>query len=171
MHSISSARTHLVQPSMELSLQAGRRYLAIRPIIDPADFPTTWAGCGDGKVKVIGLIAETHKVAPRTVYNWLTRWKSGGITALEQKVRRDCGKPRLLTQPAHDYLRAALQADMHTRARKSVRAIFRLYQAEMGAAVPAVSYTTFRSWIRAIRSDEARGRIVFMGRRAAGGMS
>lgn len=166
MISISSAKSVVYHLPVETGGQT--RYFAIRPIIDPTAFPATWAACGGRKVGIVDLIARTHSVKRRTVYNWVARWRTGGIAGLEQQTRCDRGRPRLLSEAARNYLRAEVRVERRALVKKSVRAFLRDFQAQGSVSVPTVSYTAFRLWIGAIRAEESRARLIIMPRTARG---
>ena len=106
------------------------RYKVIEPLLRPEAFGAIWAQNTNSRVKVIDWLAKQHKTKRRTIYNWLTAWKQGGLPALIPKDRADKGRPKALNAAALDYLIAAAFPKHAQYGQLTVRDIFRAYGEE-----------------------------------------
>lgn len=109
--------------------EAARRFGAIEPIVTPRKFELLQVQCPTRGQLVEYLCAE-HKVRPRTLYNWLTAWRRGGLPALVSRDRSDKGRPRAMTPAAFDFLLAAAMPQRGVYGVLSVAEIFRAYEEE-----------------------------------------
>lgn len=109
---------------------AESRFKVIEPIIRAEKFIAIWAQNGNSRLKVIDWLAKQHKTKRRTIYNWLTAWKQGGLPALVPKDRSDKGKPKRLNPAALDFLVAAAFPKHGAYGKLTVRDIYRAYNEE-----------------------------------------
>ncbi|KKL21472.1 hypothetical protein LCGC14_2445100, partial [marine sediment metagenome] len=87
--------------------EAERRFRVIEPLVAPERHRALWLQCGERKGALIALLAGQHQTKPRTIYNWLKAWNSGGLPALVSKDRADKGRPRAFNDAALDFILAA----------------------------------------------------------------
>ncbi|HWE50505.1 MAG TPA: hypothetical protein VG273_11970 [Bryobacteraceae bacterium] len=116
--------------SPEDRIEVDKRYRVIEPLLKPEGFVSIWAQNKNSRVKVIDWLAKQHKTKRRTVYNWLTAWKQGGLPALVPKDRSDKGKPKALNPAALDFLVAAAFPKHGAYGKLTVRDIYRAYGEE-----------------------------------------
>ncbi len=77
------------------------RYGVIGPLVEQEEYER-----GEITAMIREITANTHylpgtgriDIKERTVYEWLRRYKQGGVEALRQKVRSDCGISRVLDE-------------------------------------------------------------------------
>jgi hypothetical protein len=79
---------------------------------------------------VVDFLARHHKVSRRSVYNWIGKFKTGGLPALVKKSRKDKGKSHILNSAALDFLLAAALPHKSAYGELSVREIYRSYLEE-----------------------------------------
>jgi hypothetical protein len=116
--------------SPEDRLEVDKRYRVIEPLLRPEAFQAIWAQNKNSRVKVIDWLAKQHKTKRRTIYNWLTSWKQGGLPALVPKDRSDKGRPKALNAAALDFLVAAAFPKHGAYGKLTVRDIYRAYGEE-----------------------------------------
>lgn len=100
-------------------LEALFRYGVIAPLVEGDEFAR-----GDTTRLIEAVVEQTHhlpgtgpvRVKERTVYDWLRRYRHGGIEALRPKVRKDRGRPRVLDQQV---IARAIQLRMESPKRRT----------------------------------------------------
>lgn len=106
------------------------RYRVIEPLIARERFLSIWAQNHNSKLEVIDWLAKQHKTARRTIYNWLTSWKQGGLPALIPKDRADKGIPKALNTAALEFILACAFPKHGAYGKLTVRDIYRAYADE-----------------------------------------
>ena len=110
--------------------EAERRYSIIEPLIDPQRYGQLWVAHDDRKTALVAFLAGQHKVAQRTIYDWLKNFKAGGLPALVTKDRADKGHPRAFNNAALGFLLSAALPKRGAYGNLTVREIYRGYNEE-----------------------------------------
>ncbi|MCC6301782.1 MAG: DDE-type integrase/transposase/recombinase [Gammaproteobacteria bacterium] len=115
--------------SQEDRAEAERRYRAIAPLVEPAQYRAVHLQF-PRRAQLLDFLAAQHQTSARTLYHWLTLYKEGGLPALVAKERSDKGRPRAFNAAALEFIQRAALPQKGVHGVYSVREIFRAYEEE-----------------------------------------
>lgn len=92
------------------------------------------------RAAVAKLRGQCQRISVRSVYRWQARYESDGFAGLLRRTRRDHARVRRA-----DLLSIVIYCAIRVRQRGDI-------QAEYNRLKPAISYSTFRTWVRRIQA-------------------